>query len=181
MTPARSHRFIWVLAALVAVGVAAALAVWLARRPAESAAVQMQLRPLVRTLQFSARVSSLSRVDVGPTVTGRVERVLVDAGARVVAGQPLVLLEQDELRAALQQALATEQQAVARLAGLRGPGRLGAGAGVAQADATLRNARAELARVEQLVAQGFLSASRLDDARRVVDVAAAQQTAARAQ
>jgi HlyD family secretion protein len=30
--------------------------------------------PLVRTLQFSARVATLSRVDVGSTVTGRVAR-----------------------------------------------------------------------------------------------------------
>lgn len=181
MKPSRSRRLTWWLAALVAAGLALAIGGWVVQRPKEAAAVQVQLRPLVRTLQFSARASSLNRVDIGATVTGRVERVWVEEGARVAPGQPLVRLEQDELRAALLQAVAGEQQAAARLAGLRGTGRVTAGAGVAQADATLRNARAELARVEQLVSQEFLSASRLDDARRAVDVAVAQQTAARAQ
>jgi HlyD family secretion protein len=64
---------------------------------------------------------------------------------------------------------------------LRSTGRSAASAAVAQADATLRAAAAELARTEQLVAQGFLSASRLDDARRAVAVAQAQQASARAQ
>ncbi len=161
---------------LLALGVAA---MWL--RPATTEAVQVQRAPLVRTLQFSARVATLSRVDVGATVTGRVGRVLVREGQAVQAGQTLVQLEEDELRAALGQALAGERQAVARLAGLRGSGRQAASAAVAQADAQLRNARAELVRAEQLVAQGFVSASRLDDARRVVDVALAQRDASSAQ
>ena len=50
-----------------------------------------------------------------------------------------------------------------------------------QADATLRAAQAELVRNQQLVGQGFISASRLDDVQRALDVARAQQTSARAQ
>jgi HlyD family secretion protein len=136
---------------------------------------------LVRTLQFSARVAALSRVDVGSTITGRVAQVLVNEGAAVRQGDVLLRLESDELDAAWAQAQAAQQQAQARLAGLRSTGRSAASAAVAQADATLRAAAAELARTEQLVAQGFLSASRLDDARRAVAVAQAQQASARAQ
>ena len=50
-----------------------------------------------------------------------------------------------------------------------------------QAQAAASAAQAEFDRVAQLVAQGFLSASRLDDARRARDVALAQLAAARAQ
>ena len=137
--------------------------------------------PLIRTLQFSARVATLSRVDVGSTVTGRVAQVLVTEGAQVRQGDVLVQLEADELRAALTQAVASERQAQARLNGLRSTGRSGARAALAQSDATLLAASAELARVRQLVAQGFFSASRLDDAQRAVDVARAQQNGATAQ
>ena len=136
---------------------------------------------MIRTLQFSARVATLSRVDVGSTVTGRVAQVLVTEGAQVRQGDVLVQLEADELRAALTQAVASERQAQARLNGLRSTGRSGARAALAQSDATLLAASAELARVRQLVAQGFFSASRLDDAQRAVDVARAQQNGATAQ
>ena len=161
--------------------VAAAVVAWLALRGPRVDAVKLSYAPLIRTLQFSARVATLSRVDVGSTVTGRVAQVLVNEGAQVRQGDVLVQLEADELRAALTQAVASERQAQARLNGLRSTGRSGARAALAQSDATLLAASAELARVRQLVAQGFFSASRLDDAQRAVDVARAQQNGATAQ
>jgi HlyD family secretion protein len=93
----------------------------------------------------------------------------------------LVRLESEELGAALAQALSQQQQALARLAGLRSTGRSGASAALAQAQAAADATQAEFTRVQQLVDQGFLSASRLDDARRARDVALAQVDAARAQ
>jgi HlyD family secretion protein len=118
--------------------------------------VMVQPSTLVRTLQFSARVATVARVDVGATVTGRVRQVRVEEGARVQVGQVLIELEEDELRAALRQAQATQRQAAA----------------------TRRNAREELARMQALVAQGFVTGSRADDVRRAVDVAQAQEGAA---
>jgi HlyD family secretion protein len=146
-------RWLWPLLA-VAIVAAGALA-WFLLRGTPSDAVAARYAPLVRTLQFSARVATLSRVDVGSTVTGRVDQVLVREGDQVRTDQPLVRLEAEELQAAMAQAVATEKQA----------------------EATLLAARAELKRTEALVAQGFLSASRLDDARRAVDVAQAQRQA----
>lgn len=144
-------------------------------------ALVVQSAPLVRTLQFSARVATLSRVDVGSTVTGRVAQVRVAEGAQVREGDVLVQLESDELRAALAQAVASERQAQARLTGLRSSGRTAAQAARAQADATLQAASVSLARVQQLVAEGFYSPAQLDEARRAVDVARAQQLSAQAQ
>lgn len=148
------RRWGWIAAlALLALLIGAA---GLALRPPAVSALQVQPAPLQRTLQFSARVATLSRVDVGATVTGRVRRVLVDEAAQVKAGQSLVELEEDELRAALAQARAAQ----------------------VQAQATLRNAQVELERAQSLVAQGFVSASRTDEARRAADVARAQLQAA---
>ena len=167
---------------LVALGalVAAALAWWATRAPSVPA-VSLRAAALVRTLQFSGRVATLSRVDVGSTLTGRVLQVAVAAGASVKQGDVLLRLESDELRAALQQAQASERQAAARLAGLRSTGRSSAQAAVAQADSVLVAAQADLQRTQNLVAQGFLSETRLDEARRAAAVAQAQQSSARAQ
>ena len=170
----------WGWGAAGALLVLALWAGWLWRHPRVDA-VELQSAPLVRSLQFSARVATLSRVEIGSTITGRVQAVVVEEGARVRRGDVLLRLESDELVAALTQAVAAERQAAARLAGLRSTGRTAAQAALAQTDATVRAARAELTRTEQLVAQGFLSASRLDEVRRSLEVAQAQQVSARAQ
>ena len=169
----------WALGAAVLVA-AVAMAAATLRGPQVDALV-VQSASLVRTLQFSARVATLSRVDVGSTVTGRVAQVRVMEGAPVRQGDVLVQLESDELRAALAQAVAAERQAKARLEGLRSTGRTAAQAARAQADASLQAASASLARVQQLVAEGFYSPAQLDEARRAVDVARAQQLSAQAQ
>ncbi|MHB1125144.1 MAG: efflux RND transporter periplasmic adaptor subunit [Ramlibacter sp.] len=173
------HRWFWIIAAAAVLMGLAFVAFSTRGVPAD--VIEVQPRPLLRTLRFSARVATLSRVDVGSTITGRVAQVLVDEGARVRRGQKLVRLESDELRAAVAQAVAAERQARARLAGLRSTGRSASRAALDQAEATLRAAQVELARQQQLVAKGFVSASRVDDARRAVEVAQAQQASARAQ
>ena len=170
---------VWALGAAILVAAFAMGAATL-RGPQVDALV-VQSAPLVRTLQFSARVATLSRVDVGSTVTGRVAQVRVMEGTQVRQGDVLVQLESDELRAALAQAVAAERQAKARLEGLRSTGRTAAQAARAQADASLQAASASLARVQQLVAEGFYSPAQLDEARRAVDVARAQQLGAQAQ
>ncbi len=178
--PETPNRRWWWIALLLGLLVAAALAVVWWRGTAADAVVVEQ-RTLVRTLQFSARVASQTRVDVGSTVTGRVQAVLVDAGAVVKQGQVLLRLESQELNAALSQAEAAERQAAARLAGLRSTGLVSAQAAVSQADAAARAANAAFARTQQLVAQGFLSGAAQDEARRTRDVAQAQLTSAQAQ
>lgn len=168
------------LAALAALLVLVVVGTFWLRGP-KVEVMALRSMPLVRTLQFSARVATLSRVEVGSTVTGRVEHVPVVEGATVRAGDALVQLEDAEWRAALAQAQAAEQQARARLAGLRSSGRITAQAALAQADATERNAQAALVRAQQLVAQGFYSSAQLDEARRAATVAQEQVRSARAQ
>jgi HlyD family secretion protein len=147
----------WIVLGGVLILVGAGLTAF-ALRPPRVDALQMQAGPLVRTLQFSARVATLSRVDIGSTLTGRVAQVRVREGAQVRRGNVLITLETDELKAVVAQAVAAESQM----------------------DATLQVARATLTRAQQLVAQNFYSAAQLDEARRAMDVAQAQQVSARA-
>lgn len=164
------------LVALIAGGL------WAARlRPVAVPVAQLHEAPLTRTLQFSARVATRSRVNVGATLTGRVASVAVREGDAVRAGDALVQLEADEARTAVAQAEAGVAQAQARLRGLRGSGREAAQAQAAQASATLRAAEREQVRTEELVAQGFISAARLDEVRRAAEVARAQRQGAQAQ
>ena len=142
---------------VIAVLLALALAALVLHAP-RAEALLMQPGPLVRTLQFSARVATLSRVDIGSTLTGRVAQVLVREGAQVRANEVLVRLETDELNAALTQTIATERLA----------------------EVTLQATQTTLKRGQQLVAQSFYSAAQLDEAQRAVDVALAQRGSARA-
>jgi HlyD family secretion protein len=173
------RRWVLVAAATGVVLLAGAVGWW--QSAPSVPAVTLQTAPLVRTLQFSARVATASRVDVGATVTGRVLQVAVAEGAQVKQGDLLLRLESEELQAALMQAQAAERQAAARLAGLRSTGRGSAEAALAQTDSVLLAAQAELQRTRDLVAQGFLSPARLDEVQRSVAVAQAQQAGARAQ
>ena len=172
------RRSILVSVAL-AVLLAAALGWWVTRAASVPAMI-VRAAPLVRSVQFSGRVATLSRVEIGSTLTGRVLMVAVAAGDSVKQGDLLVKLEGDELRATLAQAQASERQAAARLGGLRSTGRTSAQATVAQADSVLVAAQADLQRTRDLVAKGFVSTARLDEALRAAEVARAQQASARA-
>lgn len=165
---------------LVAVLLVALLA-WRWAAPSRVDAVQLRQSPLLRTLQFSARVKTPARVDLGATLTARVARVRVDEGDAFRAGDALIELEPDEPRAALLQAEASLQQARARLDSQQALSLPTAESSLAQAEANLQAAERDLARTRDLVAQQFYSQQKLDEAQRAVDVARAQRNAARAQ
>lgn len=165
---------------LVAVLLVALLA-WRWAAPSRVDAVQLRQSPLLRTLQFSARVKTPARVDLGATLTARVARVRVDEGDAFRAGDALIELEPDEPRAALLQAEASLQQARARLDSQQALSLPTAESSLAQAEANLQAAERDLARTRDLVAQQFYSQQKLDEAQRAVDVARAQRNAAQAQ
>lgn len=164
----------------VALIVAAGMGWWFTRIPSVPA-FNVRITPLVRTLQFSARVATSSRVDIGSTLTGRVISVGVLEGAQVKQGDMLIRLESDELKATLAQALASEQQASAKLSGLRSTGRSAVQSAVTQADSVLLAAQADFQRTKTLVDKEFLSEARLDEAKRALTVAQAQLASAQAQ
>lgn len=172
----RKRLVVGLLAASVA-----SLGAWRLLRPQPVAVERARVAPLVRTLVFTGRVSTESRVEVGSTLTGRVVEVTLREGAQVRAGQLLARLDDSEALAAVRQAEAAVRVARSRIGLQSQLARPTAEAALAQADATLRAAQAEFDRTRRLVERGFLSAARLDEARRVVDVARAQLDSASAQ
>lgn len=129
----------------------------------------------------SGRVLPPARVDIGATITGRVENVRVREGARVAANEVLVELEQRELKAAVAQAQAALQRAQARVASVRTLALPTAEAQQAQAQANFALAEREAKRARELLAKGFVSQSRVDDAERQLEVARSVLAGARAQ
>lgn len=129
----------------------------------------------------SGRVLAQARVEVGATIVGRVERVLVREGARLKEGDVLVQLERRELEAAVAQAQAAVARARARVASVKTLALPTAQAGVRQAEANLELAEREARRARDLLTKGFVSQSRVDEADRQLDVAKSQLASARAQ
>ena len=93
----------WLLA-LIAVATAAAVAAVIWWRGTAVDVVTVTAGPLQNSLVFSSRVASVARTDLASTLTARVEKVLVREGDTVKVGQLLVALDDDDLRAQLQQA-----------------------------------------------------------------------------
>jgi HlyD family secretion protein len=168
----------WVLLAVPLLAVAP---LWRTFMPTRVEVVSLHRAPLLRTLQFSARVKTPARVELGATLTARVARVRVQEGDAVKAGDALVELEADEPRAALQQAEASLRQAQARLDSQSALALPTAQAALAQAEANLVAAERDLARTRDLVARQFYSQQKLDEGQRAVEVARAQRDVARAQ
>jgi HlyD family secretion protein len=133
--------------------------------------VTPEVGPIKQTLVFSARVSSVARVDMASTVTARVERVMVREGDRVKAGQLLVQLDDDEFSAQLNQASASLATSQARLRSQNEVAAPVASQAQQQAQTNLDFARQELARNRALIEKGFISEARLKEFERAVAVA----------
>lgn len=153
---------------------------WAVLRPGVQT-VTVAPRELVRTVVASGRVEAPHRVELGAQIVGTVVKVPVDEGQSVQAGQPLVLLDDAELRAASREADVAVLQAQARLRQLQELQRPVAAQSLRQAQATLDNARSQWRRQEDLFRQGFVGQAALDDARKSVELADAQVAAARRQ
>ena len=171
----------WLLA-LIAVVVAAIVAAVLWWRGTATEVVTVTTGPIQHSLVFSSRVASVARTDLASTLTVRVEKVLVREGDTVKAGQLLVMLDDDDLRAQLQQAQAAQGTADARLKSqfeLSGPV---ATQGLAQSRVNMEYALSDLARNQSLHAKGFIGDAKLQDIERAATNARAayQQAAAQA-
>ena len=136
---------------------------------------------VVQTVVASGRVVNPLRVEIGSQITGTVARIPVAEGQTVNAGQVLIELEADEVRAQVEQARAGLAQAEARLRQLRETTLPSSEQGLRQAQANLVNARSQYQRTRELQDQGFVGPAQLDDAKRNLDVAESQLRAAQLQ
>jgi HlyD family secretion protein len=122
---------------------------------------------LTVTVSATGKLAPTNQVEVGSELSGLVTKVVVDVNDRVTAGQPLALIDPERLEDAIKQSQATVN---ARLAD------------VATARATQQEARAQLARLEEVSrlsggrvpAKTELETARAAAARAVASVRAAE-------
>jgi HlyD family secretion protein len=153
---------------------------WLFQRRGTSVqVVPVQRSDLVQSVVATGRLNAPARIELAAEVTATVLAVQVREGDHVKLGQLLVRLSDAEARAALQQAKAalgearnraTQQATVAAPVAVQT---------VVQADAAWRNAEREFQRAQELVAQGFFSQQKRDEARRMLDTSASALQSAR--
>src|SRR5690606_37852269 len=132
-------------------------------------------------LVVSGRVRVPMRIQIAAQVSGLVVAVGARAAERVEEGALLVQINDAELRAAAAQAKAAVDQARARVDQLKRVGRIVASQTLSEAETNLEAAEAELARTTTLFEKGAATQVDLDNARRAVERARAQRTAAEAQ
>ena len=169
-----------VILVLIAVGVAGFFALKKLQGPTVEV-VRAQLGPFEHTIVVSGRVQAPNRIEIGSVITGRVEKVLVEEGAQVKTGQPLIVLETSELKAALEQARTAEASARARIATVRELSLPQSSDAAVMAETQLRYAENEYRRNRELRDKGFISEARLQDLERLRDVAKSQLASARTQ
>jgi HlyD family secretion protein len=137
--------------------------------------------PMVQSVVMSGRITTVARNEITSQSTSRIESILVREGDKVRAGQVLVRLRDDEASATLDQAKAAVAEARARLLEIRTIQGPVSDQQLEQARAADLQAQTELLRTRDLVAQGFIAQSRLDEVTRAANSSAAGLRAAAAQ
>ena len=169
------------------IGVAIALAcvvaavVFYRQRGTPVQVVTVARSAIVQSIAATGRLNAPARMDIGSDVSATVLEVRVREGDAVRAGQVLVRLQDSEARAAVQQAQAALAEARGRAVQQSAVTAPVANQAVVQAQAALTTAEREHQRTTELVAQGFFSQQKLDDARRVLDTARSALESARLQ
>lgn len=164
--------------ALVLCGLVAA--VWMTRGLPVDVVLVTQ-GDMAQSVVTSGRIATPARTAVASQTTGRIERIGVREGDLVQAGQVLVQLRDDEAQAALRQADAAVTEARMRIGQIQTVQGPVSEQQLQQARASDQQAQQELARTQDLIRQGFVSQSRLDEARRIANSSRAAMLAATTQ
>lgn len=130
-------RLWWVIAAVIAV---VGLMLWQPWSGSAAAKVSYDTEPVTRgdltvTVSATGNLQPINQVDVGSEMSGTVDNVLVDDNARIRKGQVLATLDTAKLRDQITRSRAALASAEAR---------------VLQAEATQTEARANLARLQEV-------------------------------
>lgn len=136
-------------------------------------------RDIVQTVVAVGHVESRYRVDIGAQLTGVVANVPVEEGQTVREGDLLILLDDKDLRAVVDQAEGALSSAQSRFRQIEESTLPTAQEALSQAEAQLLNAQKTFDRTNKLHAEHFATTSQLDTDRRDVDVAGTRVRAAR--
>ena len=126
---------------------------------------------LARSVVATGKVQPLTKVEIKSKASGIVERLYVDYGDRVRAGQVLAELDREQLEAAVREARANLLAAEAAWERNK----------IAAAGPDLPFLRSALERARKLYADGLIAPSLLEDADKAYQMALNAQTAAKSQ
>ena len=172
-------RIHWILLAALVIG-SIGLTIFSRRGKAVEVVVATQ-GAMVQSVVTSGRIASVARNDIASQSTARIEAILVREGDTIQAGQVLVRLRDDEATANLAQARAAVAEARGRMRQLTTVQEPVSAQQLEQARATDAQVVRELERARDLLKQGFVSQSRVDDAQRAAAASAAAVRSAVAQ
>ena len=175
-----SSRARWLVGTLAVLVAVAAVAI-LRPKTKTVATVTVQRADLTQSVVATGRVNLPNRVDMGSETTATIAHVAVKEGDRFRRGDVLIQLVDTEARATLTQTQGALAEAKARQQQQHSVAAPVAWAAQVQAQANWKVAEAELRRTTTLVAQGFYSQQKLDDAQRNLDAARSALDAARTQ
>jgi len=175
-----SSRARWLVGTLAVLVVMATVAT-LRPKAKTVATVTVQRADLTQSVVATGRVNLPNRVELGSETTATIAHVAVKEGDQFRQGDVLIQLVNTEARATLTQTQAALAEAKARQEQQHTVAAPVALATLVQAQANLKVAEAEHRRTTSLVAQGFYSQQKLDDAQRTLDTARSALDAARTQ
>jgi multidrug efflux pump subunit AcrA (membrane-fusion protein) len=189
-TMGKGRRLVWTSGIALLLVLAGAAAWYGLMRPTVTtgpALAPVTRRDLSATVTATGTVKAMvgAEVKVGSRIPGRVDRLAVQVGDRVKAGQTIARLEQDDLQAAVEKARADLATAEAKLATVKNGARpqelQTAEAALRQAEANQLLTKANLDRYRQLYQDGGVALQQVDTAARDYDVSVAQVRTAREQ
>ena len=149
-----------------------------AASPDDSRVATVEIGTMTRSVVATGKIEPITKVEIKSKANGIIERLNVDVDDAVTAGDVLVELDKEQLRARVREARANLQAARAALAA---------------AEAQLEKSRVEAeapdvelaernyARASQLFAQQLVAPQALDEARTALDLAKNRREAARVQ
>ena len=119
---------------------------------------------IVQTLVASGTIANPNRVDIGAQIVGSVDKVWVQEGQYVTAGQPLITLDDSELQAGMSQAAGAVEVADAKLRQIRETALPSAQQSLDQAAATLVQTQLSFDRTNKLHGDHIVADVTLDAA-----------------
>lgn len=140
----------------------------------ELSAFKVIQKDFAQTVVASGHVENPNRIEIGAQMTGTVAKVPVREGEIVQAGQVLIELENSEMQATLQQALANLLQAQAKMRQLQEVQAPVAKNALLQASINHETSQRATLRSQELFKQGFVGQAALDEANRAEQVAKSQ-------
>ena len=117
---------------------------------------------VVQTLVVSGTIANPNRVDISPQMTGVVTEVSAREGQFVTEGQPLIILDDRELRASFAQAIATVGQSEMKLRQMREATLPSAQQTLNQTIASLKQAQSQFDRTSTLHGKRIVSDAALE-------------------